>query len=303
MAVKSRVGVIGLGLLGMALAERLRDAGFDLTGFDIDAERRALATDQEITVSQDAVSAVWGAEVVITCLPDGGFVRSLLLDEGLIDALLLGAIVIDCSTCAPSESRSLAEALEASGVDFLDAPISGNSAQVRRGESMLLIGGEAAIVKHCERFLKALSPKWRHLGPIGAGSTAKLVSNLVLGLNRLVLAEGMALGERAGLDTALLLETLRDSPAYSAAMDVKGERMVQRRYTDPDARLRQHEKDVRLILGLAEELGMDLPLSRVHLELLGKATEMGFGEADNAAVLELLRQSNPYLTPDPDPKP
>ncbi len=280
------IGVCGLGLLGLALAERLIAAGFAVVGWDVAPERRRLAESLGIVINESFPDCV----TLIVCLPDGPAALQAVVDDGLIDDLARGTIVIDCTTCAPSETRLLAGELAHRGIDFLDAPVSGNSAQVRRGEAMLLIGGDPDVVKRCEPVLSALSEKRRHLGPVGAGSTAKLVSNLVLGLNRLVLAEGMALGERAGLDPALLLETLRDSPAYSVAMDVKGERMVHHRYTDPEARLRQHEKDVRLILSLAEELGIGLPLSRVHLQLLEAAAAMGYADADNSAVLEPLRQ-------------
>lgn len=284
-----RVFLIGLGLLGIALAERLRSGSLDLVGWDLDPARRELALAAGFEVASDVIAGVSAAEVLLACLPDGPAVERFFCDDGLPESLIPGTTVIDCTTCSPSESRQLADNLARRDIDFLDAPVSGNSGQVRRGEAVLLIGGDPNVVERCEPVLAALSPKWRHLGPVGAGSTAKLVSNLVLGLNRLVLAEGLALGERAGLDPALVLETLRDSPAYSVAMDVKGERMVQRRYTDPEARLRQHDKDVRLILSLGESLGMDLPLSRVHLRLLETAAAMGFSEADNAAVLEPLR--------------
>jgi 3-hydroxyisobutyrate dehydrogenase-like beta-hydroxyacid dehydrogenase len=128
-----------------------------------------------------------------------------------------------------------------------------------------------------------------YLGPSGSGSKAKLASNLVLGLNRLALAEGLIFAEKLGLDLEAFLELLKVTPAYSAIMDTKGEKMLKSDFT-PQARLRQHHKDVSLILKYAEQAGQELPLSKVHLDVLQKAIESGDADLDNSAVIKELRR-------------
>ena len=152
-----------------------------------------------------------------------------------------------------------------------------------------MVGGEKAAFDACLAVLRALSGQVFHLGPAGSGAKAKLATNLVLGLNRLVLAEGLVFAERLGLDLESFLDLLRAGPAYSAAVDVKGAKMLQGDFT-PDARLKQHYKDVSLILKYAGRAGQELPLSAVHADILAKAVEAGEGDLDTAAVIQEIRR-------------
>jgi 3-hydroxyisobutyrate dehydrogenase-like beta-hydroxyacid dehydrogenase len=174
------------------------------------------------------------------------------------------------------------------GFPMLDAPVSGGSGATRAGQVTVLVGGPPEAFEHCRPLFEAVCRRALYVGPSGAGSTAKLVTNLVLGLNRLALAEGIALGLGAGLEPDPLLELLRESAAYSRVLDVKGERMATGRF-DPEARLSQHLKDVRLILQLAGELEVALPASALHERLLQEAVERGLGEMDNSAIIAALQ--------------
>lgn len=284
------VGVIGLGLLGTALAERIGAAGFPVRGFDIDPVRCAAAAETGIRITVSAAAAA--SDIVVTCLPDGPAVSRVAFDEGLAGALTGGAVLVDCTTCAPSEARQLSCRLGELGIACLDAPVSGSSGAVRAGEAVVLVGGAAEVVERCRPVLGAIATRVFHVGGSGAGAAAKLVSNLVLGLNRLALAEGLALSERLGMDPAVTLEVLRTGAAYSRALDAKGERMLGRLY-EPDARLSQHLKDVELIVALGEETGAPLPVSAIHREILLRALELGYGDSDNSAVIEVFRTSSP----------
>ena len=152
-----------------------------------------------------------------------------------------------------------------------------------------MVGGQRPAFDACLDVFRALSDRVFYLGPSGAGSKAKLATNLVLGLNRLVLAEGLVFAEKLGLDPAAFLELLRVSPAYSAAVDTKGAKMVRGDFT-PEARLKQHFKDVRLILRYAAQAAQELPLSKAHADILQKAIEAGDGELDNCAVINEVRR-------------
>ena len=188
---------------------------------------------------------------------------------------------------------------------YLDATISGSSQVLQTGEAVFLVGGTVTDFERCADLWRVLAGKVFHTGPVGSGARQKLVSNLVLGLNRAALAEGLVFAEALGLDPAQTLHLLRESLAYSKIMDTKGVKMLGRDYT-PQARLSQHLKDVRLILASAAEGGLTLPLSEAHRQILERAEELGWGEFDNSALVEALRPSdlsttNPMIASSPPP--
>ena len=152
-----------------------------------------------------------------------------------------------------------------------------------------MVGGEKAAYEKCMDIFKSLGAKVFYLGASGNGSRAKLAGNLILGLNRLALAEGLVFAAKLGLEPRAFLELLKVTPAYSAAMDVKGKKMLDGDFT-PQARLRQHHKDVSIILKYAENLEQQLPLSKTHLDVLEKAIAAGDGELDNSAVIREIER-------------
>ena len=288
-----KVGVIGLGLVGTALCERLHAAGFALVGCDLDPDRLAGLADLGLTACPTPAAVADEADAVILSLPDSAAVSAVVDgSEGLLTASSPPALVIDTTTGDPEAVEAVAERLAAAGSRYLDATISGSSQQVRDGEAVLLIGGDAAVCAEHAELLDALSPRRVHLGPAGSGSRAKLASNLVLGLNRLALAEGLHLAEALGLDPGVFLDLLMQTPAYSRQMDTKGPRMVAGDWA-PAARLSQHRKDVGLILDAARRAGVELPLSTVHAGILDAAIAAGDGDLDNSAVLRQLRRGAP----------
>jgi len=175
------------------------------------------------------------------------------------------------------------------GVQFLDAPFSGSSKQMGSGEVVFMVGGEKSAFEACRDIFETLGDKVFYLGESGNGSRAKLASNLILGLNRLALAEGLVFADKLGLELGGFLELLKVTPAYSAAMDVKGAKMLAGDF-EPQARLAQHLKDVEIMLKYGEKLDQDLPLSKVHREVLRKAVEAGDGELDNSAVIREIER-------------
>ena len=278
------LGIVGLGLLGSALAERLAAAGFDLLGFDADAERlRASCTPLGVRPATSAPAVLAACRRTVLCLPDSRVVRQVVQQSDA--ALVAGSVLIDTTTGAPDDTQWLADRLAERGITYLDATIVGSSAQVREAQAMVLVGGSAAVVEQNSDVLDAIAARRFRVGPSGSAARMKLVVNLVLGLHRAVLAEGLTLAGAAGLDPALALEILRHGPASSAVMDTKGEKMLRQDFS-PQARLAQHLKDVELILSLASQTGAATPLSSVHRELLRRAVELGYAEADNCAVIK-----------------
>jgi 3-hydroxyisobutyrate dehydrogenase-like beta-hydroxyacid dehydrogenase len=237
----------------------------------------------------DSAAAVCrrAARVVIS-LPHSSVTKSVL-DEVAGD-LRPGMVIVDTTTGEPEQMESFGRRLAEHGVAYLDATIAGSSAQVRSREATVIAGGDPVIFAACSDIFECFAKARFHVGECGSGARLKLVVNLVLGLNRAVLAEALAFAEACSIAPEIALDVLKASPAYSRVMDVKGTRMLSRDY-QPDARLTQHRKDVQLILGQGERHRARLPLSRLHYELLRQAEEAGYGESDNSAIVEVMRRA------------
>jgi 3-hydroxyisobutyrate dehydrogenase-like beta-hydroxyacid dehydrogenase len=280
------VGLIGLGLLGSALAERLVSAGQRLVGWDIDPERVTALRERgggEIAASADEVFST--CPRVLLSLPSHREVADLIEAAGR--SLNRGLTIIDTTTGDPASTQELARMLGDRGITYMDATISGSSAQVRAGTVTLMVGGDADSFAASADIFASIGQRTFHTGPAGTGAKMKLVTNLVLGLNRAALAEGLAFAGSLDLDLTLSLAVMRGSAAYSRIMDTKGERMIHGDFA-PDARLSQHLKDVRLIVDIGREAGLPMPLSAAHRALLEEAEAAGCGELDNSSIIKVL---------------
>jgi 3-hydroxyisobutyrate dehydrogenase-like beta-hydroxyacid dehydrogenase len=222
--------------------------------------------------------------VVLALFDTPATVRVLEGPDGLLHASHPPAHVIDTGTGDPEEVTALAGRLAARGVRYIDAPMSGSSAQIAARTATAMIGASPDDFAACRAVLDAMAAHVFHLGGPGAGMKAKLASNVIVGLNRVALAEGLACARALGLDLGAFLAMARTSAAYSVAMDAKGARMLAGRYGEPESRVRQHRKDVTLILRAAAAAGQRLPLSETHLALLDESLAAGDGDLDNAAI-------------------
>ena len=290
MADRPIIGLVGLGLVGSALAERFAAAGFDVVGYDIDATKAdALRAGGARSTASPAEVARQARRVVLS-LPDSAVVERVVEGPGgLMEAAEAGDTIIDTTTGDPVRSAALAARLRERGVAFLDAAIVGSSAHVREGDVIVLVGGNEEAIAGCDGLFAAFARRTFRMGPSGKGAEAKLVANLVLGLNRLVLAEGLVLGRKAGIDPDALLAVLREGATYSRVMDAKGEKMIRGEFS-PQARLQQHLKDVDLILDLGRRTGTPLVATALHAQLLRAAVAAGFGREDNSAIIRVLER-------------
>jgi 3-hydroxyisobutyrate dehydrogenase len=284
------VGIIGVGLMGAALAQRLAAAGFRFAGYDVDAAKTAQITELGGKAAQSIAEIARECDPVVLAVFNTDQVEEVV-EKHLMPVLgdNSGRIVLCASTCDPDRIAALGARVAARGLRFLETPVSGTSAQVARGEGVGLIGGDPAMAAEIEPVLRALFPTYFLIGKVGDGGRAKLAVNLILGLNRLALAEGLAFAERLGLDPAAFLTVARGSAAYSQIMDVKGERMVRRAF-EPEGRARQTLKDAQLMLEQARTVGQELPLLKVHAEVLEACLRAGEGDLDNSVVIEEIRR-------------
>jgi L-threonate 2-dehydrogenase len=288
-----RIGLIGAGLMGTAIARRLLGAGFEVLAYDVDPEKRA-AIDRAGAKAQSAAGVVIaGCEVNVIAVFDTGQVEDLTEGPGgALEAIAQGGtgarLLVVTSTCDPDRLAALAARVAAHGAHVVESPISGTSAQVARGEGVGLIGGDARMVERAAHVLDAICPRRHHLGPVGNGSRAKLAVNLILGLNRAALAEGLVFADRLKLDPAAFLEVARGSAAYSQVMDVKGALMARHEYDPPQSRVDQSLKDFRLMIEQARTQGQSLPFAELYVRMLEDCVEHGEAAWDNAAVAEAI---------------
>jgi 3-hydroxyisobutyrate dehydrogenase-like beta-hydroxyacid dehydrogenase len=282
---QARVGLIGFGLMGEVYAGRLMAAGLAVAAYDVDPAKTE-------RMAQIGVHAATLADIARVCDPIVLAVFSTDQVEDVVERALLpdaaGKIVICTSTCDPDRIAALGGRV-ADRLRFLEVPVSGTSAQVCAGDGLGLVGGDSRIAEQPAPVLDALFPRRFHIGKIGDGGRAKLAINLILGLHRLALAEGLVFASRLGLDPAAFLKVARASAAESQVMGTKGPKMVAGDFT-PEGRVRQSLKDVHLMLDQAKKLGQQLPLLRINAEVLQACVDRGEGELDNSIVVEEIRR-------------
>jgi 3-hydroxyisobutyrate dehydrogenase-like beta-hydroxyacid dehydrogenase len=285
-----QVGIIGLGLLGSAIAERLVAAGFRPHGFDIDWATQAAFERSGGVFAQSL------AEIAMRCDPLVLAVYNTEQVEAVVERGILPAVgvrsdktVLCASTCDPDRVAALAQRVASQGLHLLEIPISGTSEQVRKGEGVGLLGGDPEKLQEVSEIVEAITPTHFHVGEVGNGGRAKLAINLILGLNRLALAEGLVFAEGMGLDADSFLAVARKSASYSQVMDTKGAKMVRGEFT-PEGRIRQTLKDVKLMLAQARMRGQQLPLAALNEEILEACVRQGEGDDDNSAVIREIRR-------------
>lgn len=286
----NRISIVGVGLLGTAVASRLLEAGFEVAGHDSRPHQLVGLVSRGLRPATSLKEAVAGADAVFTILPSAESVDAVVLGPGgLLDTMPHAATLIQMSTISPAQTRRLAEASTAAGRGFLDAPMSGTSAMVERGDCTIFVGGEPARMEACRPVFAAIARKAIHVGPVGSASLAKLATNLLVGLNTAALAEALVLGQKGGLAPEALLEILRESAAASKMLEVRGPLMVGHRF-EPQMKLDLFLKDFRLMLEEGQRLGVPLPLTSLTQQLCTATAAAGRGAEDLAVLITTLER-------------
>jgi putative dehydrogenase len=287
MTSAASVEMIGLGLMGRALAERLLEAGIAVSGFDIDPARgEALRAVGGMAAGSITQLTAQSRNIVIAVY-NGEQVRSVF-DELAQNEHPARPLVICTTTCAPGEIADIAKHARRVGLPLVEAPISGTSAEARAGSATMLIAGEIETIEAASAILDILCPQQIHVGKIGDASRTKLAINLILQNNRAALAEGIVFAESLGLDAAAFLAVARQSAAYSKVMDSKGDKMLTRNFM-PQSHIAQTLKDTQLILAEASRHNLPLPMTSAQAALLRTAIQLEGPDSDSAAVIEAIR--------------
>ena len=285
-----RITIVGVGLLGSAVASRLLAGGFAVSGYDTRREALNALEPRGLKVTGSVKDAVEGADAVFTILPSLDTVEAAITGPGGIVAnLARPGVVIQMSTISPTLTRRLAETAAAAGLGFLDTPMSGTSSMVERGDCTIFAGGDAALVEHCRPAFAAIGKRTIHVGPVGSASLAKLATNLLVAVNTAALAEALVLGAKGGLDPQALLDILKDSAGASKMVDVRGPLMVGHRF-DPQMKVELFLKDFRLMLEEGQRLGVALPLTSLTQQICTATVAAGRGGEDLAALITTLER-------------
>jgi 2-hydroxy-3-oxopropionate reductase len=279
-----KLGFIGVGIMGKPMAKNLIDAGYKLIANDIVKE----ALDEVVEYGAErAISPKNVAEksdIIITMLPNSPDVRKAVLGEnGVIEGVREGQILIDMSSIAPLVSREVAEELKKKGVETLDGPVSGGQEKAQAGTLAIMVGGKREVFEECKEILEVMGGSVTLVGDIGAGQTTKLANQIIVAINIAAAAEALTMGKKAGVDPEAIFNAIRGGLAASQCLEDKAPRMFEGRY-DPGFRIRLHVKDLTNVLETSRELHTAMPLTSQVMEMMQVLVAEGHDDADHGGL-------------------
>ncbi|MDX6661155.1 MAG: 3-hydroxyisobutyrate dehydrogenase [Solirubrobacteraceae bacterium] len=287
MAANDRkIAFIGLGVMGAGMASRLAENGHDITVYNRTRSKADEVGALGAKVADTPADAAKDADVVMISLADQNVVSKVVFDEdGIFETLGQGSYVLDMSTVTPEFARELNGRAREAGYKHLDTCVLGNPMHARQGELRVMAGGDEADFKAVEPLLEAVGKEVTYLGEAGMGATMKLVLNMLMGVQMPALAEAVVFGERAGLDREKILEMISKSGYSSPVMSFRCAIMGARNFEFAAFKLGLMRKDMMLVLGESQKLGVPMPVSEIAYSMLTAAQQQGLGDLDVAAIL------------------
>jgi putative dehydrogenase len=280
------IALIGLGIMGGAIARNLIAAGFSVSGFDIDRTRADAAASTDVSVKGSPAEAAQGADLVLTSLPSTAALDATV--EALAAASRPGLILAELSTFPIAAKEQARGRLAAAGITALDCPLSGTGAQAQTRDLALYGSGDEAAFERCRDAFAGFARASHYLGAFGNGSRMKYVANLLVAVHNVAAAEAIVLGAKAGLDPGRILEVISSGAGTSRIFELRGPMMAKGVYTPPTATMHVLQKDSAIIAEFARALGVDTPMLRAAAPLYDEAEAEGHAEEDVAAVHAVL---------------
>lgn len=285
---KPTIGVIGLGIMGAPMAENLLEAGYDVIGYNRSTEAVDRLVAAGGTGAATAAEAAAGVDVLITCLPDSPVVSDVMRGEdGVIDGIDPGSIVIDMSTISPTVTEDLAAELGERDVDMLDAPISGGEEGAIEGSLSIMVGGEAEVLASVRPILDVLGETVTHCGGHGAGQVTKACNQIVVSNTMAAVSEALLFAEKAGADLEAVVEAISGGAAGCWTLDHRAPRMIRGNF-EPGFFAEYQYKDLRIATRAGQEYGAPMPTTAGTHELYKSTVESGHGRDDTSGVLQVL---------------
>jgi 3-hydroxyisobutyrate dehydrogenase-like beta-hydroxyacid dehydrogenase len=286
MPSTQRIAFAGLGIMGAPMARNLVQAGFDVSVYNRTGEKaERFAAERGAKAAATPADAAERADVFVTMVPDQPDVEEVLFGtSGAAEGLPQGALVIDMSTISPTASRGISERLAERGLGYVEAPVSGSKPKAEDGTLTIMAAGERDAFERALPLFEVMGERIVHVGPVGHGQMAKLLTNTMGAVNAAVLAEAVRTARRAGIDRDAFLEVAAGSAGASAMLNLKGPLMFDERFEPALFKLEHMLKDVRHTLDEARALGIELELGALAERLYANAAESGHSEQDFAAV-------------------
>jgi 3-hydroxyisobutyrate dehydrogenase/glyoxylate/succinic semialdehyde reductase len=290
------VGMVGLGIMGSAIARNLVDRGWRVIGFDIDAARRAELALANVTIVDDVGEVVRDAPVIMTSLPSPAAVETVA--QAIANSGQSPRIVVELSTLAIADKLRFESILKKSGHIALDCPLSGTGAQAKNRDLVVYASGDRDSIARCAELFSDFAKQSADLGAFGNGSRMKFVANHLVAIHNVATAEAMILAERAGLDPKMVVEMVGPGAGGSRMFQMRAPMMVEGVYVPATMKVSTWKKDMAIIAEFADDIGCATPLFTLTQPVYTEAMAMGLGDQDTAAVFEVLKKN--IIT---DPKP
>jgi 3-hydroxyisobutyrate dehydrogenase len=284
-----RIGFVGLGTMGAAMAANLARAGFGLTVWNRTPGRAPELAELGVVRATTPAEVAAASDIVVICVSDTPDVEGVLFGPaGIAAGARSGTLVVDCSTISPAATRDFASRLRETDVALVDAPVSGGSEGAQKATLTIFVGGEAADVERARPILAALGKTITHVGPIGSGQAVKAVNQVILAGTYLGVAEGIVLALKSGLDVGQVVEALGGGAAQSWVLANRSGRMIANDYP-LGFKVALHRKDLGIALDLARELGADLPVAALAADLETSLMAEGHTDDDMSALARSIR--------------
>lgn len=285
-----KAGFIGLGIMGKPMAKNLVKAGYSLRVYDHHEESIQELVQLGAEACTSAKEAAEGADVIFTMLPNSPQVKEALLEEnGVLESMKKGAIIVDMSSIDPTISRELEKEVVKAGGEMIDAPVSGGEPKAIDGTVSFMCGGKPDVFEKVRPMLEKMGRDVTLVGPIGSGNMTKLANQIIVAVNIAALSEAMVLATKSGVNPENVYEAIRGGLAGSTVMDAKAPMMFDRNFK-PGFRIELHIKDLNNAMNAAQAVGMDIPLAEKVLDMMKQLQEEGMGKCDHSAVVRYYEE-------------
>lgn len=286
----SKIGFIGLGIMGMPMSKNLKKAGFDLLAGVRNPARIKEAADSGIAVAESFAQVAQKCDIIVTMLPNSPQVKDLLLGEnGIAKEARPGTLFVDMTSGAPGDSREIYAELKKMDLHFIDAPVSGGEPMAVAGTLAIMVGGDEADFERAKPLFAAMGNSATWVGPIGSGNTCKLTNQVIVAANIAALAEGLMLAEKAGANPQKVFEAIKGGLAGSNVMNAKAPMMLADNYK-PGFRIDLHIKDLKNALDTGTLVDAPLPLAQEMLKIMEKLSATGSGSCDHSAIAKYYEE-------------
>lgn len=290
--MKKKIGFVGIGIMGKPMAKNLIDAGYELIAYDMNEDAVNEMVDYGAEKGSSPKNIAENSEVIITMLPNSPHVKAVVLGEdGVIEGVKEGQVLIDMSSIAPLVSQEVAKELAKKGVEMLDAPVSGGQEGAEAGTVAFMVGGKEKVFEENKAILEVMGGSVTLVGGIGAGETTKLANQVIVGINIAAVAEALSLGKKAGVDPENIFNAIRGGLAGSKCLEDKAPRMLKGEY-DPGFKMKLHVKDLTNAFETSRELHSYMPLTAQVMEMMQKLLADGHAEADHGGLGLFYEQLN-----------